>query len=229
MAAVSILAAAIAPGAALLIYFYLEDRYEPEPFRYVIKMFLVGVLIVLPTIVIQRGIILAFDYNDFWLAFFISGAIEEFMKWFFLYYMIFHHPVFDEPYDAIVYSAAVSLGFATLENIFYIWSHSASFAALLTRGLLPVSGHALFAVTMGYYMGKAKFNEEARKKHLTAAIAYPIFWHGLYDYILLSVESWVAVISVFMIILWMRSLKKVRLANHRSPFRQISSDNKVEF
>lgn len=226
MAVISLLTAAFAPGIALLIYFYLNDRYKPEPFRHVIRMFIVGILIVLPTLIIQRGIILAFDYNDFWLAFFISGAIEEVIKWFFLYYMIYNHPVFDEPYDAIVYAVAISLGFATLENLIYIWSYQASFTAMLMRGLLPVSGHALFGVAMGYYLGKAKF-EQSTKRFLVLAIIYPVFWHGLYDYILLSVESWLVVISVFMVILWLRSLKKVRNANKQSPFRAISWEEKI--
>lgn len=44
----SVLAAAIAPGLALLAYFYWKDRYDAEPLSIVIKVFLAGVLIVLP-------------------------------------------------------------------------------------------------------------------------------------------------------------------------------------
>lgn len=228
MTAISLLAAAFAPSVALLIYFYLKDYNEPEPFRHVCKMFLVGVLIVLPTLVIQRGIILAFGYNDFWFAFFISGAVEEFVKWFFLYHMIYHHPTFDKPYDAIVYAVAISLGFATLENVIYLWSSTASLATVMMKRVIPVFGHALFGVAMGYYVGKAKFYMN-RNKHLFAALIIPIFWHGLYDYILLSVESWAVIIAVFMVVLWLRSLKKVSNANHhRARIQTTSPEDKIE-
>ncbi len=51
----SILTAAVAPGISLLTYFYLKDRYEAEPIHMVIRVFLLGVLIVLPIMVIQTG------------------------------------------------------------------------------------------------------------------------------------------------------------------------------
>ncbi|GAK39980.1 protease [Paenibacillus sp. TCA20] len=35
----SVLTAAIAPGLALLTYFYLKDRYDAEPLHIVIRMF----------------------------------------------------------------------------------------------------------------------------------------------------------------------------------------------
>ena len=54
----SILTAAVAPGISLLTYFYLKDRYEAEPIHMVIRVFLLGVLIVLPIMVIQRGLLL---------------------------------------------------------------------------------------------------------------------------------------------------------------------------
>lgn len=47
------LSAAIAPGLALLSYFYLKDQYETEPISVVVKTFLFGVFLVLPIMFIQ--------------------------------------------------------------------------------------------------------------------------------------------------------------------------------
>ena len=69
---------------------------------------------------------------------------------------------FDEHYDGIVYGAAVSLGFATVENILYLFANGLESA--LGRAILPVSSHALFGVIMGYYLGKAKFSEGKEKR-----------------------------------------------------------------
>lgn len=230
MALFPILAAAIAPGIALLAYFYLKDRYDTEPIHMVVKMFVLGMLVVVPTIILQRGMIMAFGDHIFISAFLNSGAAEEFIKWFVLYHIIYNHTEFDEPYDGIVYAVAVALGFATLENIFYAWFEQTSFQQLLVRALLPVSGHALFGVMMGYYMGKAKFTEGSKsRRYLWLSLLFPIIWHGLFDYILLMFKSyWIWLIMPFMIVLWGRGLRKVNRANARSPFRVLKREEEVK-
>lgn len=167
MQVLTILGIAIAPSLALLTYFYLKESHSSEPIHMVLKIFLFGVLLVFPTMVIQRGLVLNLGENDLLFSFFISGGIEEFLKLFILYYTIYNHHVFDSPYDGIVYGVSISLGFATLENIIYAFSYSASFYTLMLRGLLPISGHAIFGVIMGFYISKAKFL--SHKKYLILA------------------------------------------------------------
>lgn len=141
----SILTAAIAPGVALLTYLYLKDRYDSEPIHLVLKLFLTGMLIVVPVMVIQRGFELWLGSHPVFFSFGLSGGVEELAKWFVLYHIIFNHTEFDEPYDGIVYAASISLGFATLENILYAVYYPSTFTTLMLRALLPVSGHALSA------------------------------------------------------------------------------------
>jgi RsiW-degrading membrane proteinase PrsW (M82 family) len=223
------LTAAIAPGVALLAYFYLKDRYDTEPIHLVMKMFMFGVLLVFPVMVLQRALVHGLGDDPIVFSFIISAGLEEFLKWFLIYIIIYQHSSFDEPYDGIVYAVAVSLGFATLENVFYAFLNSASITSLLSRALLPVSGHAMFGVIMGYHLGKAKFNPDRRTRHLTYSIAFPIFWHGLYDYILLTTKSyWVWFMIPLMVFLWVRNLGKVNRANSKSPLRVIQSDDQVK-
>lgn len=228
MNVLSILMAAVAPGLSLLAYFYLKDRYETEPIRLVMKMFILGVILVFPSLVLQRLFLQELGEGNFTLAFFISGGLEEFLKWFVLYHLIYRHPSFDEPYDGIVYAVAVSLGYATLENVFYAFLNASSFSALLFRALLPVSGHALFGVIMGYYLGKAKFASRRTRTFLCASLALPIFWHGLFDYILLVMKTyWLWIMIPLMAYLWVRTLWKVDRANARSPLRIVTREEKV--
>lgn len=222
MAVFSILAAAIAPGIALLAFFYLRDRYETEPVHMVVRVFLFGSFIVLPIMVVQRGLLLGLGSHPALSAFLISSAVEEFMKWFVLYHIIYNHLEFDEPYDGIVYAVAVSLGFATVENIFYAWFEQLSLSTLFVRALLPVSGHALFGVIMGYYMGKAKFSSASQKKFLAMSLAYPIFWHGVFNFIMTGwLTYWIGWIVPLMALLWIRGLRKVDQANSSSPFSTV--------
>jgi Predicted membrane protein len=222
MNAVSVIVAAIAPGVALMAYFYLKDKYVTEPIGMVARVFLYGVFLVFPVMVLQRGLHLWIGDSRAAAAFLVSGATEEFFKWFLLYYAVYKHREFDEPYDGIVYSAAVSLGFATLENVLYAWSLSADAATMLLRALLPVSAHALFAVMMGYYFGAARFSRTRERAFLASALLVPMFWHGLYDYLLqLAAHRWMWFVLPLMAILWIRAIWKMQLANDRSPYRPV--------
>jgi RsiW-degrading membrane proteinase PrsW (M82 family) len=225
----SVIMAAIAPGVALLAYFYLKDRYDTEPIHLVIKLFLFGVLLVFPVMVLQRAFVHGLGDDPLVFSFLISAGVEEFLKWFVIYFFIFKHASFDEPYDGIVYAAAVSLGFATLENVFYALMNSASLSSLLLRAFLPVSGHALFGVMMGYHIGKAKFNPERKTRHLIYALVLPIFWHGVFDYVLLTVTTyWIWFILPLMVFLWGRSLWNINRANSKSPLRVIGREDQIK-
>ncbi|MFJ7678113.1 glutamic-type intramembrane protease PrsW [Peribacillus sp. NPDC097198] len=212
-----ILSAAIAPGLALLSYFYLKDQYDTEPISVVIKIFLFGVFLVLPIMFIQYVLetehILDTNLAN---AFLWAALLEEFFKWFILIYVIYQHIAFDEPYDGIVYGAGVSLGFATMENILYLLANGVEHA--FSRAILPVSSHALFGVIMGYYLGKAKFSADNNRLYVFLALIIPILLHGIYDYILISQKFWVHLIMPFMVYLWWLGMKKVKKARLLSKF-----------
>lgn len=217
----SIATAAVAPGIALLTYIYLKDKYDAEPLHMVIKVFLLGFLIVFPVMIVQRGLSIWLGDHALVTAFGISAGVEEFLKWFVLFHMIYNHTEFDEPYDGILYAAAISLGFATVENVIFALASHASIGTLLIRALLPVSGHAMFGVMMGYYLGRAKFSSGWKsRKFLLYSLMLPLFWHGVYDWILDNVSQyWIWYIVPLMAFLWYGGIGKMVRANNRSPFR----------
>ena len=109
-----LLSAGIAPGLALLSYFYLRDQYEQEPVITVFKVFLFGAILTFPIMFIQYILSAEGMLQSNFVYSFISAALfEEFFKWFILIFAIYQHADFDEPYDGIVYGASLSLGFAT--------------------------------------------------------------------------------------------------------------------
>lgn len=213
--------AAVAPGIALLTYFYLKDKYESEPLHMVMKLFFLGFLIVLPVMIVQRGLTIWLGDGPFVTAFAISAGVEEAMKWFVLFHLIYNHTEFDEPYDGIVYAAAISLGFATVENVIFGLAHQVSVGTLVIRALLPVSGHAMFGVMMGYYLGRAKFSSNWQsRKYLILSLLLPLLWHGIYDWILGNItQYWIWYIIPLMAFLWYGGIGKIYRANNRSPFR----------
>jgi protease PrsW len=217
----ALISSGIAPGIALLSYFYLKDEYETEPLSFVLRIFIIGALLVFPIMFIQyvfrvEGIAVSTIVR----AFFLSGLLEEFVKWFIIYFFVYDHREFDEPYDGIVYSASVSLGFATMENILYLLANGVEVA--VTRALLPVSSHALFAVIMGFYFGKAKFTRKKRR-YLFLAFLLSFLLHGMYDFILLTQEKWSYYMVPFILLLWWVALRKVKQAKALHGYEKILS------
>ncbi|WP_404403552.1 glutamic-type intramembrane protease PrsW [Jeotgalibacillus malaysiensis] len=208
---IALISAAIAPGLALLSYFYLRDQYDSEPVRVVFRAFILGVAVTFPVMFLQYVIEVETDFSNTLIQSFLAyGLLEEFFKWFILYFFIFHLVEFDEPYDGIVYGAAVSLGFATLENVLYLAVYGLE--AAIGRALLPVSSHALFGVVMGYYIGKAKFHLN-KKLFILISLILPILLHTTYDFILISSRNWIYYMVPFMLFLWWLGLWKVKKAH----------------
>lgn len=203
-----ILLAGVAPGIALLCYFYLKDQYDPEPILMVFRTFLIGAIVVFPVAFIE--FILETENiirSDFGRAFFSSGMVEEFFKWTVLMLSVYRHVEFDEPYDGIIYGISVSLGFATTENIMYLISYGVEYA--LNRALLPVSAHALFGVMMGYYVSKAKFTFGSKIGLMISSILIPSILHGIYNYILFLQASFLMIMIPYMIFLWWLKIKQL--------------------
>lgn len=141
----------------------------------------------------------------------LSALLEEFVKWLMVFVAIYKQTRFDDPYDGILYGASVSLGFATVENILFLISFGIDQALL--RAILPVSSHALFGVVMGYYLGRAQFSPKFMKVQIALAFAVPFILHTLYNTLLYSkTEQWL-VWSVFMLILWLIALSRVKQAH----------------
>lgn len=106
-----ILLAGVAPGLALLSYFYLKDKYEPEPVSMVVNTFFSGALIIIPIAFIEYVLKIEniVQFNSIY-AIFSSGLIEEFFKWTVLFFIAYKSAEFDEPFDGIVYGTSISLG-----------------------------------------------------------------------------------------------------------------------
>ncbi|WP_394217401.1 glutamic-type intramembrane protease PrsW [Halobacillus trueperi] len=209
----AILTVAISPAVAIMTFIYLSKRIELEPLPLIIRMFIIGVIMVFPIMFIQY----AFEtenvfHSSFLKSFFLAGLLEEFFKWFFLLFVAYRHSDFDHHYDGIIYGVAVSLGFATIENIIYIFQNGIEIAFL--RAVFPVSSHALFGIIMGYYMGKAKFRTNRSNLCLAFGLVIPVGLHVIYDYIITVKEmTWMYWITPFMIILWLIGLRKIKIAN----------------
>ena len=187
-----LLALAIAPGLAICLYIVLRDIHNIEPWRYLLGSFLLGMLAIVPAYFIETsaGAYLPHNVGGILISSFIVIAlVEELLKFLIVRYYCYTRPSFDEPLDGIVYSVFVSMGFATLENIAYVYQHG--YSVVFARMFTSVPAHASFSAIMGYYIGKAKYNKANETKLFRKGILTAVLFHGCYDsFIFLSADRW---------------------------------------
>ncbi len=210
---------AITPGIAFGLIIYFLDRHDKEPIRMLIKVFFMGVIAVIPTIIVEN---LLLSFNIFggilgagFTAFIVAGLVEEYMKRRVVIKNVYFNPVFDEKLDGIVYCVMSALGFATIENVMYVVFRFADVESIgIYRGLLSVPAHMLFAITMGYYLSLAKFAEtpEQSRSFYKKSLTVPVILHGIFDFILMSGNEFLMLLFIpFVIYLWITNLKKLNI------------------
>lgn len=230
MNAVFLLALAVAPGVAIITYLYLKDKHEPEPLGLLLTSFFYGVLSAFVTLFISWPLeaILVFNsqnvIHQFGNAFFKVALVEEFSKFIFIRFILFNNKNFNEPFDGIIYAGMVGMGFATLENILYVYNYGVPTGIM--RMFTAVPAHATFAILMGYYLGIAKFTKQNQLYNSFMALLIATAFHGAYDYfwfISYIPGIWVgAIISLIAALILSR--KAIRLHQQASPFINQQSD-----
>lgn len=228
---------AILPVLLLLVFIYRKDKLHPEPLGKLLLTFFVGCLSVIPAS-LQEGVIMLLSpsaesmpvANGIFDGYLVAGVSEELWKLVLLMLVIWRSSHFDEYFDGIVYAVYLSLGFACVENLMYVFSSNEYFVTALMRGLLAVPAHFLFAVIMGYHLSLAKFDISNRKRHLFHAFLYPALMHGTYDALLMVSTNLGAdgsgyalacgvlfiVFIVFDIKMWRWGLKRIKRLQERS-------------
>lgn len=182
----NLLALAIAPGIAICVFIYIKDKYNREPLGLLLVSFILGMFSTIPAIILQvlsHTTLESLAGKPFTevaiFAYLVVALSEEGSKYFMIRFFGYRRKSFDEPFDGIVYAVMVGMGFATLENIGYVYQNGIGTGIL--RMFLAVPAHATFAIIMGYYIGLAKFDATNRAKYLFLAILLPVIFHGTYD------------------------------------------------
>lgn len=226
-----LLVLALAPGLMWAGYLYFRGNYHAEPAQLLLRLFLSGMLISIPVIAIERLLALLTPENPiispFWSAFVVAGLTEEFFKRWAAKGTVFHHPAFDEKLDGLIYCAFVSLGFASVENVVYVFSHFQQNQLIwMYRAFIAVPTHLMYSITMGWYLSIAKFTTDpkAKREALAKSLWMPVLLHGYYDYILMSNIPIMAFLFLpFIIWLWISNMVKLRQVVQQTYIQKKSS------
>lgn len=237
-----VLTLAIAPGLFWLWFFYKKDKLEPEPRHLIVQTFFWGVFLAIPVLMVQIPI-MVFTSSMVVLAVIVAPITEELGKYLVVRWGVYNHIEFDEPVDGIVYAAAAALGFASIENVFYLLGSyyapteiadgvSASSAVLtlfVIRGLLSVPGHALWASLWGYALGVAKFSPPDKARGLIRnGLLLSMFSHGLFNGLLVIFPPLALGVLILIPLGWRMTFRRIATALAASPHALKTSDSRQD-
>ena len=187
----------------LIILFFMKSDLFPEPNNQIFKIFFYGILLCIPAFIINTALGTFFSnigFDGTLLPTLLTAApIEEILKFIVLYYLVYKMKDFNEPIDGIVYGVTVSLGFATLENIYYVYVLSdyynvSSQSLAILRSFSTIPAHGIFGATMGYFFMKYSFIK--KQDNLTLCIIVPILLHASYNFFV-STNFLIALLIIF--------------------------------
>ena len=205
----------IIPPILLGLAIWKSDKF-PEPGKFLVASFLLGVSISFPlhlfVMIAEDHIapLLGLDLNAItawnegawkddnavypaaertFMSFFRAAFLEEGIKFAILLFFCVRLSALNEPMDAIVYGAAIGLGYAAMENLGYLNSGDLETAwtfSIVKVRYLPLIMHLGFGVLMGWLLSLNLFEERSQFKRrimLILALAVPVTLHGSYNYL----------------------------------------------
>ena len=207
--------ATILPPILLGIAIWKSDKF-PEPGKFLVASFLLGVSIIFPLDLFIRiaedhiAPLLGIDLDSItawnegawkeddavypaaartFMSFFRAAFLEEGIKFALLLFFCVRLSDLNEPMDAIVYGAAIGLGYAAIENIGYLDYGDLNTAwtlSIVKVRYIPLVMHLGFGVLMGWLLSLNLFEERSlfkRRLMLILALAIPVVMHGSYNYL----------------------------------------------
>ena len=213
---------AFTPGIFWLWFFAKRDVYRPAPKRLIALTFFLGMVSTIPagiinTVFVDDSVVDAASVTLASVAqamLFVVGPAEETCKFLAVRLLAFRSLYFEEPADGLVYAAAASLGFASLENLLYIWQFGPE--VMILRAPLSTLAHVIFGSFWGYALGRQAQGGRLGLFVVTAGVTVAAAVHGLFN---VSVFIfWPAAIAMVAVGLWW-VLGRFSWARRVSPFR----------
>lgn len=208
----NVLLITILPSLLIVLFFVKSDQF-PEPAYQIVKIFIYGIFLCFPAFYLNNALLDIYTNagisDQLSSSFLSAGPVEEFLKFTVLYFLVYKMKDFNEPIDGIVYGVTVSLGFATLENIYYVYVLSDYFETTplilaIVRSFSAIPAHGIFGATMGYFFMKYAFIQ--KQNNLALCLIVPILLHGAYNYfadsifiisLLIIIVSWIIILKSF--------------------------------
>jgi len=204
--------------ALLWLWFWLkEDKARPEPRGLIMLAFFAG-MITVPLVVPLEKMTLAIS-GHIMVQIVLWAAIEELMKYGAAVLAVLRRAAVDEPLDPIIYMITIALGFAALENTFFLLNPSLDIFGGIITGNLRFLGatllHTLASASIGLAMAYSFYkNKVIKRMYVFIGIMFSILLHSLFNFFIINSDG-EKILTVFAfvwigIILLLLSFEKVK-------------------
>lgn len=192
----------ILPISLWLTFFLWQDIKKPEPKRWILILFLLGMLITPLVYLLEDSYLKIIGYREeaavsvfmTVLVYFGIAVIEELAKFFSAAFVLKKNKFFDEAIDAMIYLIILSLGFGVVENILVVYDeiHNGGYllnaiSILSLRFIGANLLHALSSGIIGYFWALKLL--KGRKNYLYWGIFFGILLHWLFNLVIILFGS----------------------------------------
>ncbi len=205
----------IAPVIFIILVVIASFGMEKKQWGLFVSSYFFGFIAVIPMI------IAVYLVSNYWIqnvgsirrillySFVMIGFLSEISKFLILRYKYIPNDFLTKPFDGILYSILISMGFATTANVyfFYEWNYSDNLAVVLYT--VPFA-NLLIGIILGFFIGLGKFRSSTQADSLTG-IGAAVFFQGFFSFCLFSQDYLLLGLVAFgtLIICVMLSIKSI--------------------
>jgi RsiW-degrading membrane proteinase PrsW (M82 family) len=229
------------PALVYAAIVYWTDRYEKEPKRLLLGVFLWGALVsvigaLIAELILSAGTLMVTQSKP--ITQFLSGSlyapvIEESLKGLaVLLVFLISYSEFDSILDGIVYAGIVALGFAATENMLYLWDAGSErgVGGLMTlffmRVILGAWDHPMYTAFTGIGLAMARLSPNLLVKLAAPVIGWCVGtgFHALHNGIILGARGmgvclafpidWIGWLFIAGVIVWAVRRERGWLVKH---------------
>lgn len=197
-----IISLGLLPSAIWLFFFIKEHKRHPENPLQIIFAFLLGGI---TTFLAYYGQVFLYEYilssfaREAPISIFFFAGVEEVLKW--LGVVIFVHTAskfgrFVDPMRPMIYAITVALGFAAVENIALLITHSSAveaaaassiiFELLVLRFIGATLLHSVTSGIVGFHWAGAIVKKQNPGWHILAGLFIATLLHAVFNYLIIN-------------------------------------------
>ncbi|MCP4180182.1 MAG: PrsW family intramembrane metalloprotease [bacterium] len=213
---ITIILLSLLPTALISLFIYIKYNRNEIDKSIFFRMVIFGAISVIPAAFIV-SFTTKYSGNNLISKYLVKpflaiAFIEELIKFLILRFLLYRNNKFTSKGDGIIYSIAISIGFAFFENIIYLTGTGDPVSLLISRSLTTVPLHALCGAFMGYYVGlsKEKENNKMRRGLFSAVLI-----HGFYN-LIITLPFPFNLLSIVFIIISILILRQLYVKNSQT-------------
>jgi len=175
----------------LWLWFWLrEEHCHHNPKRYILAAFIGGMVAVPLVLPLQH---LAATYFSGVIVVILWAAAEEVLKFLAAYVTVLRPRMMDAPIDPLIFMISTALGFAALENAFFLIDpirDGGTVQALLTGNLRFIGAtllHTLTSATVGFGVAYAFYRRKFIQRWVLAlSLVLAIALHSIFNFLIIE-------------------------------------------